>query len=106
MTEEREERQGTYLLRERRQGQFMRAVALPGMVEVDQVRSDFEDGQLTITLPKASQNRARRIEIPTNTGKSGNGRHKAGATGTQARPDQTSQQTAQQTSQPARAGQR
>ncbi len=68
--EETEEKQGNYLLRERRQGQFMRAVALPGMVEVDQVTSRFDNGQLTITLPKASQNRARRIEISPG----GNGR--------------------------------
>jgi len=62
---EEEHEQGNYLVRERRQGSFMRAVALPGMVEIDQVKSKFEDGKLTITLPKASQNRARRILIGT-----------------------------------------
>ena len=70
MTEEKEEKQGNYLLKERRQGQFMRAVALPAMVDVDKVTSKFENGQLTITLPKAAQNRARRIEIPTKSSKS------------------------------------
>lgn len=64
VAEERREDQGAYLLRERRQGQFMRAVALPGMVDVDQVESTFENGKLTIRLPKAAQNRARRIEVP------------------------------------------
>jgi HSP20 family protein len=63
MNEEKEETRGTYLVKERRQGQFMRAVALPGMVDVDQVQSRFENGQLTLTLPKAAQNRARRIEL-------------------------------------------
>jgi HSP20 family protein len=72
-SEETEEKEGNYLLRERRQGQFMRAVALPGMVEVDKVSSKFDNGQLTVTLPKASQNRARRIEISPG----GNGRKKA-----------------------------
>ncbi len=62
---EDEHEQGNYLVKERRQGAFMRAVALPGMVEIDQVESRFEDGKLTITLPKASQNRARRIMIGT-----------------------------------------
>lgn len=61
--EEREEDSGNYLLRERRRGQFMRAVALPGMVEVDQVTSKYEDGELIITLPKAKQDRARRVQI-------------------------------------------
>ena len=46
MTEEKEEKQGNYLLKERRQGQFMRAVALPAMVDVDKVTSKFENGQL------------------------------------------------------------
>jgi len=68
ITDEREDKQGNYLLKERRVGQFMRAVALPGMVDVDQVASNFDNGQLTVTLPKAPQNRARRIEIPTSTG--------------------------------------
>jgi HSP20 family protein len=72
-SEETEEKEGNYLLRERRQGQFMRAVALPGMVEVDKVSSKFDNGQLTVTLPKASQNRARRIEISPGS----NGRKKA-----------------------------
>jgi HSP20 family protein len=70
ISEEKEQKQGNYLLKERRQGQFMRAVALPGMVDVDKVESRFEHGQLTITLPKAAQNRARRIEIPTEASKS------------------------------------
>jgi HSP20 family protein len=68
VSDEREEKVGNYLLRERRQGQFMRAVALPGMVDVDRVTSEFDNGQLTITLPKAVQNRARRIEIPSTNG--------------------------------------
>ncbi len=67
INEEKEDRRGSYLLKERRQGQFMRAVALPGMVDVDQVKSQFENGQLILTLPKAAQNRARRIEIPSSS---------------------------------------
>lgn len=73
--EEREQDEGNYLLRERRRGQFMRAVALPGMVEVDKVTSKYEDGELIITLPKAEQNRARRVQIEA--AKSQDGRAKA-----------------------------
>jgi HSP20 family protein len=62
-TQEDERREGNYLLRERRSGQFMRAIALPGMVDLDGITTRFENGQLMITLPKAAQNRARRIEI-------------------------------------------
>jgi HSP20 family protein len=66
--EEQEKQEGNFLLRERRRGQFMRAVALPGMVEVDKATSNYEDGELTITLPKATQNRARRLEIKSGSG--------------------------------------
>jgi HSP20 family protein len=75
-----EQRQGNYLLRERRRGQFMRAVALPGMVELDQVSSRFEDGQLTIVLPKASHSRARRIEIGAGGGQGATGGAPGGTT--------------------------
>jgi len=70
--EQRELDQGSYLLRERRRGQFMRAVVLPGMVEIDKVTSKFEDGELIITLPKAAEDRARRVEIQE-PGKESNG---------------------------------
>ena len=72
--EEQEKQEGNFLLRERRRGQFMRAVALPGMVEVDKATSRYENGELTITLPKATQNRARRVEIQSGNGRTGNGR--------------------------------
>lgn len=73
--EEREHDEGSYLLRERRRGQFMRAVVLPGMVEIDKVTSKFEDGELIITLPKAAQDRARRVKI-LEPGRESNGARK------------------------------
>jgi HSP20 family protein len=72
--DESERKDSNYLLRERRKGQFMRAVALPGMVDVDKVTSKTEHGELVITLPKSSQNRARRIEITSGAGNVGNGK--------------------------------
>jgi len=62
-SEETEKESGSFLLRERRRGQFLRAVALPGMVDVDHVTSRYENGQLIITLPKAASSRARTVEI-------------------------------------------
>jgi HSP20 family protein len=67
--EEAEENRGNYLVRERRQGSFLRAVALPGMIDVDKVSTRYQDGQLTIVLPKASASRARRIAIGDGAGK-------------------------------------
>lgn len=101
ITDEREEKQGNYLLKERRVGQFMRAVALPGMVDVDNVASNFDNGQLTVTLPKAPQNRARRIEIPTSAS-SGSGRASA-STGSSRSSGSTGSGNTSQTSEPASA---
>lgn len=101
ITDEREEKQGNYLLKERRVGQFMRAVALPGMVDVDNVTSNLDNGQLTVTLPKAPQNRARRIEIPTSAS-NGSGRA-SGSTGSSRSSGSTGSATTSQTSEPASA---
>ncbi len=95
-SDENEEKRGNYMLRERRRGEFIRAVALPGMVEVDQVTSRSENGQLTITLPKASQNRARRIQIDRgeqSTRGDGRGQQSGGERGTRARQSAADQGT-------------
>jgi HSP20 family protein len=70
---EQQREEGGYLLRERRSGDFVRAIALPGMVDPEGAESTFENGLLTIKLPKAAQNRARRIEVR------GNGHQKLGS---------------------------
>ncbi|HET7027795.1 MAG TPA: Hsp20/alpha crystallin family protein [Candidatus Limnocylindrales bacterium] len=54
---------GRYLMRERRSGTYARAITLPAEVDADKVSSSFQDGELTVTLPKAAQARSRRIPI-------------------------------------------
>src|SRR5919198_5779260 len=63
--EEREEdgKGGRYLLRERRTGTFARAITLPGGIDADKVTSSFTNGELTITLPKVAEAKARRIPV-------------------------------------------
>lgn len=61
--EEREAAEGRYHRRERRYGSFRRSVALPVDVNADAADARFEDGVLTITLPKTEQARAKRIPI-------------------------------------------
>jgi len=51
------------LRRERLVGEFQRSIALPAMVEVDQVQASLNNGVLTVTMPKTSAHRRRRIEI-------------------------------------------
>jgi HSP20 family protein len=79
MVEERDEERSNYLVRERRQGAFLRAVALPEMIDVDQVSTRYENGELTIALPKASGSRARRIAIGSGSSKAAEGSLDAGA---------------------------
>jgi len=62
-------KQGRYLLRERRSGTYTRAITLPGQIDADHVQSSFENGELTLTLPKAQEARTRRI--PISAGSSG-----------------------------------
>jgi HSP20 family protein len=62
--EEREhDSKGRYLVRERRAGAYARAITLPGGIDPDKVTSSFANGELTITLPKAAEAKARRIPV-------------------------------------------
>lgn len=51
------------LLRERRAGALSRTLAISVPVDADQAAASYNDGVLTLTLPKASHARARRIAI-------------------------------------------
>ncbi len=51
------------LLNERRSGKFERQIALPAEVDVDRVTAVYQDGVLTVTLPKSEKAKARQIEI-------------------------------------------
>jgi HSP20 family protein len=52
-----------YIVQERRYGKFYRQVALPTMVEADKAQANFEDGVLTLTLPKAERVKPRAIKV-------------------------------------------
>ena len=52
-----------YVRLERGHGQFVRRFTFPGPLDVDAVQADFKDGILTVTLPKAAEARARRVEV-------------------------------------------
>jgi HSP20 family protein len=54
---------GRYLVRERQSGTFGRAITLPGGIDADKVTSSFANGELTITLPKLAEAKARRIPV-------------------------------------------
>ncbi len=62
--EEREEgEEGGYTYREIRQGSFQRAVRLPAEVQAEKADARFENGVLTVRLPKSEGSKAKQIEI-------------------------------------------
>jgi HSP20 family protein len=61
---ERKDEKENYHFMERSYGTFQRAVRLPGPVDPDQVQASFENGVLTVSVPKSEQQeRSRRIQI-------------------------------------------
>jgi HSP20 family protein len=60
---ERDEEKGDYHLRERAWGKVSRSFSIPHTIEGNKVNADFLKGVLTVTLPKAPEAKARRIEI-------------------------------------------
>jgi HSP20 family protein len=50
---------------ERSYGTFERAFALPSSVDVEKIDARYDNGILTVTLPKAERARPRQIEVKT-----------------------------------------
>ena len=64
------------LLQEIRRGRFVRALNLPEGLEPDKAVATFEDGVLTLRIPKAEQIKPRQIRITTEPAQlDGNGQH-------------------------------
>jgi len=63
--EKEEVKEKAYHLREQRWGTFERSIALPTEVIADKAKAEFENGVLTITLPKAEEVRPKSINIKT-----------------------------------------
>ncbi len=63
-TKQVEEKRGkAWHVREQRWGAFERAIALPTEVVSDKAKAEFENGILTITLPKAEEVKPKIINI-------------------------------------------
>lgn len=54
-----------YHIHEQRWGTFERTLVLPANVVADKAKADFENGILTITLPKAEEAKPKTINIKT-----------------------------------------
>ncbi|ORZ36763.1 HSP20-like chaperone, partial [Catenaria anguillulae PL171] len=60
---EQKDDQGNFVVRERFQGVFKRAVALPSTAKLDEVSAKYTDGVLSITVPKAEDQGIKQITV-------------------------------------------
>lgn len=63
---ESEQQKGESFRRERVFGSFRRSVTLPAPVKGDEVKASYQDGILTVTLPKAEESKPRKIQVNLN----------------------------------------
>jgi len=63
MKYEEEKKEKAWHMREQRWGAFERSVALPIDVVADKAKAEFENGVLTVTLPKAEEVKPKTINI-------------------------------------------
>jgi HSP20 family protein len=63
--EEQEVKEENYLYKECRYGAYNRSVTIPALVKADKAEAVFENGILTLTLPKAEEVKPRQIKVKT-----------------------------------------
>jgi HSP20 family protein len=61
--QEEEVKDATYHLKERSYGSFSRSISLPAQVVADKAKAEFENGVLTLVLPKAEEVRPKSISV-------------------------------------------
>ena len=66
---EQKEREGKGYRTERRYGQFYRALALPDGAKFDQIKADFQNGELKVTVPLEPQ-KSKRRQVPVSSSSS------------------------------------
>ena len=58
-----EESNADYLIQERTVGSFYRALRLPEMVDTNKIGCDYENGILTINMPRAEEKKKKQIKV-------------------------------------------
>lgn len=82
---DQEKEEKNYHLRERRTGTFVRTISLPGSIDEDAIEANFNNGLLTLRLPKAQEEKSRRIQITSGKSTSANRRIESGTSSEAAR---------------------
>ena len=63
---EKDESGKKYLIKERRHESFERSFSLPDGLDESAISAGFENGILTVTLPKTPEEKPRKIEVKIN----------------------------------------
>jgi len=58
----------TYLIQERPTGSFYRALRLPDTVDTNKIESHYNNGVLTIIIPKAEEKKKKQIQVKVTSG--------------------------------------
>ena len=65
---EKERKEDGYLMKERRSGSFHRSLRLPDTVDTEKAKTLYENGVLTVTLPKAESKKAKHLKVAVGKG--------------------------------------
>ena len=60
---DKEEKTEGYYLKETRSGSFSRSFKLPGEIDETKVDASYNDGVLTVVLPRREESKAKKIEV-------------------------------------------
>jgi HSP20 family protein len=60
---DKEIEEGRYYLRERRFGSFVRSLTMPAQVKAEAIQATYENGVLTVRLPKMEQEKPKKIAV-------------------------------------------
>ena len=69
--DDREEKKGDFLVREIRRGVISRSITLPNGLQPDKASATFDNGMLTLRIPKADEVKPRQIRINPSNGTNG-----------------------------------
>lgn len=64
--QEKEDKDSKYHRIERTYGKYFRSFTLPKQIQAENIKAEFKDGQLTITIPKSEEAKPKELEIKVN----------------------------------------